>query len=100
MLGPGRQSPGPSAADCFTRVPSDPPIPGRLDILEGTTAPAPPAGARPWLGVFFVCSNRYVRVTRHPSSQSCTARCPSCGKSITFRVGPGGTTQKLFEVSC
>ncbi len=56
--------------------------------------------ARPWLGVRFVCANKYVRVYRDADGSRYTARCPSCGRCAYFRVGEGGTECRQFEVSC
>lgn len=58
-----------------------------------------PAG-RPFIGVYFQCANRYVRVHRHVDGSSYAARCPSCGKSMTFLVADGGTDQRMFRASC
>lgn len=55
---------------------------------------------RPWLGVRFVCAGAYQRVYRHADGTRYLARCPKCGKSITFRVGQGGSDQRFFDVSC
>ncbi len=55
---------------------------------------------RPFIGVYFQCANRYVRVHRHVDGSSYTARCPSCGKSMTFLVADGGTDQRMFRASC
>lgn len=56
--------------------------------------------ARPWLGVHFVCANKYVRVYRDADGAKYTARCPACGRCAIFRVGAGGTESRQFEVSC
>ena len=72
----------------------------RIDLLAGNTTPAPSQGGRPFIGVTFVCSAQYVRVYRDARGERYLARCPSCGKTVTFRVGPGGTDQRFFEVSC
>lgn len=61
---------------------------------------APQGEARPWIGVHFVCSNQYVRVHRKVDGSAYLARCPSCGRQVRFRVGPGGTESRFFEVSC
>ncbi|HZW09062.1 MAG TPA: hypothetical protein VFF69_04085 [Phycisphaerales bacterium] len=62
---------------------------------------AGPGGVpRPWLGVRFVCANKYVRVYRDADGTRYTARCPSCGRCVVFRVGEGGTASRQFEVSC
>lgn len=55
---------------------------------------------RPWLGVNFVCSGMYQRVYRDLNGDRYLARCPRCGKTITFKVGPGGSNQRFFDVSC
>lgn len=56
--------------------------------------------ARPFLGIRFTCSGQYVRVYRSCTGDRYDARCPRCGKQVCFRVGPGGTHQRFFEVSC
>lgn len=58
------------------------------------------ATGRPWIGVHFVCANRYVRVYRAADGSSYTARCPHCARCAVFRVAPGGTNARQFEVSC
>lgn len=63
-------------------------------------AGAGPGSPRPWLGVHFLCANRYVRVYRDADGSRYTARCPLCGRCAVFRVGHGGTPSRLFEVSC
>jgi hypothetical protein len=55
---------------------------------------------RPWLGVQFTCAGAYQRVYRSVDGERYLARCPHCSKSITFRVGEGGTNQRFFDVSC
>jgi hypothetical protein len=60
---------------------------------------AQPTG-RPWLGVRFTCSGAYVRVYRHVDGSSYLARCPRCGRSVRFRVSPGGINERFFEVRC
>jgi hypothetical protein len=66
---------------------------------QGETV-GPQPGPRPWLGVRFLCANKYVRVYRDVDGTRYTARCPSCGRCAVFRVGEGGTASRQFEVSC
>lgn len=68
----------------------------RLDVVE-SSAPGEP---RPWLGVYFACANKYVKVFRSADGRSYTARCPKCGDATNFRVGQGGTSTRFFEVRC
>lgn len=81
----------------------------RLSILEGSGQPNPgggagggggAAGGRPWIGVRFLCAGAYVRVPRNRDGTAYLAMCPRCGKTVRFRVGPGGTDQRFFEVAC
>lgn len=88
-----------------------PPNPGRrLDLLDQTASPAQGsteqgegrqglAGA-PSLQVYFQCANAYTKVFRRPEADAYLARCPKCGKSMRFAVGPGGTATRAFTVSC
>lgn len=87
------------------------PQPGlRLDLLDQTASPAqgsmgPEAGGHglagaPSLQVYFQCANAYTKVFRRPDADAYLARCPKCGKSMRFAVGPGGTAKRFFTVSC
>jgi hypothetical protein len=62
------------------------------------TLPAPIG--RPYLRLYFRCSNQYTRVYRNPEGTSYLGRCPACGKTIRFVVGPGGSSERSFIVSC
>jgi phage terminase large subunit GpA-like protein len=55
---------------------------------------------RPFLQVYFACSNSYQRVYRSADNSRYLARCPKCGKEMRFQVGPGGSDQRAFRVSC
>lgn len=55
---------------------------------------------RPYLRVYFRCSNQYVRVYRRQDQPVYIARCPACGMCQRFRVGPGGTSKRFFELTC
>jgi len=56
--------------------------------------------ARPSIGVYFRCANAYQRVFRNAQGTAYLARCPKCAKTMTFRVGPSGSAQRQFEISC
>lgn len=74
-----------------------------ISILEGVAQPGPGdgrAGQRPWIGIRFMCAGAYVRVSRNKDGTAYNAMCPRCGKRVRFRVGPGGTNNRFFEVSC
>ncbi|MCC5786547.1 MAG: hypothetical protein JJU33_07600 [Phycisphaerales bacterium] len=69
-------------------------------VNPALTTDGPGPKGRPFIGVYFQCANRYVRVHRHVDGSSYAARCPSCGKSMTFLVADGGTDQRMFRASC
>jgi|GEM_PF-522550 len=80
-----------------------PPRPPRA----GSTTPAGPAStspeagpARPFLQVWFRCAGQYRRVYRNRDGSAYEAVCPICAKSCTFRIGAGGSSRRMFEVSC
>ena len=84
--------------DAYLRplVPGDP---GGVGAREGQGGGAG-TGGRPWIGVQFVCAGKYVRVFRAPDASGYLARCPTCARTMWFRVGSGGTSERFFEVSC
>lgn len=55
---------------------------------------------RPFIQVWFACAGIYQKVFRDHDGRSYTARCAKCGKAARFVVGPGGTSQRKFELSC
>ena len=66
-----------------------------FDVVAGESP-----SARPFLQVYFVCSNAYQRVYRSADGHRYQARCPKCAKEMRFQVGPGGTNERVFKVSC
>ncbi len=69
----------------------------KLDLPDRATVEADEKG-RPYLSVMFACCNVYLRVYRKPGEDQYAARCPKCLRSITFRVGEGGTARRTFVV--
>ena len=79
----------------------DPILPSghRLDVTDDSVTGGS-GSSRPFLRVFFRCANQYLRVNRHADGSGYRAICPLCGKRVNFVVGPGGTSERFFEVSC
>ena len=69
----------------------------KLDISTLKT-PSAPAAPRPYLSVLFDCCNVYQRIYRDLDGTRYAGRCPRCGRSVTFAVGPGGTHDRFFVV--
>ena len=53
-----------------------------------------------FLRLWFKCSGQYARANRAADGSAYVGRCPKCGASATFPIGPGGTSVRLFEMSC
>lgn len=90
-------------------------MPDPRDTLDLTGRPADPphssgpthrpksdgqAAAAGYLRIFFACSNAYARAQRTPAGDAYTARCPSCGQTKRFLIGPGGTSERSFVLTC
>lgn len=72
-------------------------------VRAGATPPVDATGAgpaAPFLQVWFKCAGQYRRVYKTRDGSAYEAVCPLCAKSCTFRVGAGGTSRRMFEVSC
>jgi hypothetical protein len=53
---------------------------------------------RPFIQVTFACCAVYNRVYLNREGTAYDARCPKCGRSMRFLVGPGGTDRRSFVV--
>lgn len=77
--------------------------PGRNDARPeadggGRGPAAPPQGRnRPYIGVHFRCCGVYARIYRRPEQPCYVGRCPRCLRMLRVRVGPDGTSARLFE---
>lgn len=56
------------------------------------------AAGKPYLMVMFACCKTYQRVYAARDGKRYEARCPRCMRSITFKVGAGGTDRRVFVV--
>lgn len=73
-------------------------IEGLAEAAPDPSGPAPGApAARPWIGILFRCCSVYARIYRDPAQPVYRGCCPRCGAQVTARVGPGGTSQRLFS---
>lgn len=71
---------------------------------EQPTQETPPArsaaldpGRGRFLSVHFRCCHAYGRLSRNPSGTGYEGRCPRCGRWARARIGPGGSSRRLFE---
>ena len=71
-----------------------------LDIsgVEGANRPSEAQRPeRPWIGVQFDCCGIYTRIYRNAAGDAYEGFCPKCARPVHVKVGPGGTTQRLFR---
>jgi len=74
---------------------SSPPSPGSW---SGTGAANESDAGRRFIGVRFRCCGTYARAYLNKAGTTYQANCPKCSKPIRFKVGPGGTDSRFFEV--
>ncbi len=53
-----------------------------------------------FLSLWFSCATVYGRAYPNAAGTEYCARCGKCGKTIEFPIGEGGTSRRMFEVSC
>lgn len=52
---------------------------------------------RPWIGVQFECCGVYMRIYRNRQGTAYEGNCPRCSRPLRVKVGPGGTSNRLFR---
>ena len=69
------------------------------DRPKSRSASASGSGTRPrlYIGILFECCGVYVRVYRRPEQKFYYGRCPKCLRGVRVRVGPSGTSARLFR---
>ncbi len=55
------------------------------------------ATGRKWIGVHFECCDTYHRIYRNRDGTAYHGYCPRCAKPVRVRVGPGGTSARMFR---
>lgn len=79
-------------------MPSDP-RDYQVELGTGSAAgETSPSTGRAYLSVLFNCCKLYQRVYRAPDGQAYAGRCPRCGRTVRFPIGPGGTSERFFVV--
>ncbi|MFN0011386.1 MAG: hypothetical protein ACKVS8_07055 [Phycisphaerales bacterium] len=73
---------------------------GAHDAAHDTGSPRASGPARPYLRLWFACANQYARAYKLPCGTAYSGRCPSCGQSMRFGIGPGGSRERFFQVTC
>jgi hypothetical protein len=75
---------------------------GGVKVHGPRTAPTETADARVerparFLSVWFRCCHVYGRMHRNTEETAYEGRCPKCAAAVRARIGPEGTSQRLFE---
>mgnify|MGYP006293843591 CR=1 FL=1 len=58
------------------------------------------AGARsnrPWISMLWRCCGVYSRIYRNRKGAAYEGYCPKCARPVRVKIGPGGTSARLFE---
>ncbi|KAA0216658.1 MAG: hypothetical protein DYG94_08910 [Leptolyngbya sp. PLA3] len=71
-----------------------------MSSIDRPSSSPQPRSPRPWIGVRFVCAGAYQRVFRDADGSGYLARCPVCSKCLRFKVAPGGSKERFYEVTC
>jgi len=66
---------------------------------EASSTPGSDDSARPWVGVQFDCCGVYVRVYRNREATAYVGRCPRCLREARIRIGPSGSSHRLFRAT-
>ncbi len=83
-------------------MPDDPPYILEMSGLSGGSddqdpGPGREPGARPWIGMQFECCGVYTRIYRNQEGTAYEGRCPKCSRQVQIRIGPGGTSHRMFR---
>ena len=52
---------------------------------------------RPFIGIMFRCCHVYTRIYLNKAGTAYAGHCPKCGAPVTIRVGPGGSSSRMWE---
>jgi hypothetical protein len=67
-------------------------------IGERDEGGAPMTGnANKFLSIWFRCCHVYGRLNRNATHTAYEGRCPRCGAMVHARIGPDGTSRRMFE---
>lgn len=56
-----------------------------------------PSKPRPSISVLMECCNTYVKIYLNAVGDAYAGHCPRCATPVRVRVGPGGSTDKVFR---
>ena len=52
---------------------------------------------REYLDIMFDCCNVYSRIYKNKEGTAYVGKCPKCFRTVTIKVGKGGTNQRFFN---
>lgn len=66
-------------------------------FAPGETEADSDASSRKWKSIWFRCCHVYGRMYRSAAGTEYVGHCPKCQARVSARVGPGGTSRRVFE---
>lgn len=75
----------------------EPPYILDIDGINDENARPSADGSRSWIGVRFECCGVYTRIYRNRQGTAYVGRCPRCLGEVRVKIGPGGTSNRIFR---
>lgn len=54
---------------------------------------------RNFISIMFECCNVYQRIYKNKAGTAYEGRCPKCMRPVTIKVGPGGSSNRIFRAT-
>lgn len=66
--------------------------------LPPTTPSRETLPSQRYLSIHFKCCNAFTRIYPNTEGTAYTGHCPKCARPVSIKIGPGGTSNRIFTV--